>query len=59
MESKEKEMESKEEEMESKEEEMESNEEEMESETGFDSSTSKWRHITCIEIKLCIVKHLN
>ena len=52
-------MESKEKEMESKEEEMESNEEEMESETGFDSSTSKWRHITCIEIKLCIVKHLN
>jgi hypothetical protein len=42
-------MESKEKEMESKEEEMESNEEEMESETGFDSSTSKLHHITCIE----------
>jgi hypothetical protein len=24
-------------------------EEEMESGTGFDSSTSKWRHLTCIE----------
>ena len=42
-------MESKEEEMESKEEEMESNEEEMESKTGFDSSTSKWGHLTCIK----------
>jgi hypothetical protein len=49
MESKEEEMESKEEEIKSKEEEMESNEEEMESETGFDSSTSKWHHLTCIE----------